>query len=127
MTTTDQTRTREQELRELDAAVAVAIGFRQACYGDIPEKDPSGWLMILQNIAYPYSTSADAVLAAYGVMRERGWRITAGRQASDGFWILMIEHLGRFGGRALEASAESFPEALCRAIVAAAAMEGESL
>lgn len=96
--------------RDLDAAVAKAIGGN-------PVKSPVTGLWRdskLDDFVPGYSGSADAALAAYGVIRERGWMLAHCEDDDEG-WVARMET----AQVEVQGIGATFPEALCRAIVAA--------
>jgi len=116
----------EQELRELDVQVARAIGWAQVrevgggvLYG-VPADGNGDAIHPLPE----YSTSADAALSAYEVMRRRGWHFLVSRSArlpDTGASASLFR--GPEDKDAKVHRGATVAEALCRAIVAAAALE----
>lgn len=118
--------------RELDAAVARLMG-----YAVTTEMPPEGQFLTM---SYPYFCIADgtintapyrgrnwspqsdatSALAAYEVLRGRGWRACTWRDHDkQQLCVIQLIHVSREDKPAVQGVGATLPEALCRALVAA--------
>ncbi len=115
---------RDRELRELDFKVARIVGATPTVDWNLPIYHQDAG----KSVHRRYSTSADAALSAYEVMQGRGWFMVCAEQvASFPGWTVCIGHNVADDPMDLDSKdgdGATFAEALCRAIVAAAALEG---
>lgn len=129
-------------LRELDVAVARIIGRQLRWIPKAGEDDlgeftrdrewfDNGWLDVEENMPVAkYSTSADAALSAYEVMRGRGWWMANSihgelvKDSSQTAWLVKLEyHMRGWVTKSISSKGATFAEALCKAIVAAHQLE----
>jgi hypothetical protein len=109
--------------RELDARIAAIVDtLRCARCGDVEAHTNAGECpKFIPRSPLPYSTSADAALEAYGVMKTRGWHLqitisVEGWSTEPSAWKVNLWH-AEFS--LIYASGPTFALALCRAIEAA--------